>query len=226
MPISIKYTNDLEMQSLKCVIYGFAGAGKTVLCSTAPKPVIISAEKGLISLKRRKVPYIEVKTLNDINAAYKYLKDNDEFQTICLDSLSEITEVVFYNFLKSPEVITNQGKVNPMKAYGLLGTAMIPMIRNFRDMEGKNVIFTSKAKRIVDEEAGGAVNIEPMLPGRVVPDNLPYMVDELLYLNVDRKGNRELICHPSKGILAKDRSGELSDKEKPDISYIFDKIAT
>jgi len=217
MPIKIKSTKDVKVNGIKMVVYGFAGSGKTVLTSTAPKSIIISAESGLLSLADMDIPYIEVKTVKDIGLAYDLLKDNNDFETICLDSISEITEVVIAEFLKDPDI--KDGR----QAYAKLSEAMMPMIRRFRDLKGKNVVFTSKAKRFEDELTG-RVMIEPMLPGRVVPTNLPYMVDELLYMDVDRKGNRILQCMPTSGILAKDRSGKLGPKEEPNLTHIFDKI--
>ncbi len=206
MPISIKSTSDVKVNGIKAVVFGFAGSGKTRLCSTAPKPIIISAESGLLSLADQDIPYIEVKTIKDIGQAYGMIKDNDEFQTICIDSISEITEVVVAEFIRDPDI--KDGR----QAYGKLSEAMMPLIRNFRDIRGKNVIFTSKARRFEDELTGRVV-IEPMLPGRVVPTNLPYMVDELFYMDVDRKGNRILVTGPEGGIIAKDRSGKLAKKE-------------
>ncbi len=217
MPINIKSTKDVTTNGIKAVLYGFAGVGKTVACSTAPRPIIISAESGLLSLADVDMPYIEVKTVKDIGQAYEFLKKNGDYNTICLDSISEITEVVIAEFLKDPEV--RDGR----QAYAKLAEAMMPMIRKFRDLIGKNVVFTSKAKRFEDELTGRVV-VEPMLPGRVVPANLPYMVDELLYLDVDRRGERFFQCQPKAGILAKDRSGKLDDKEQPNLTHLFEKM--
>jgi hypothetical protein len=217
MPIAIKSTKDVKINGIKMVVFGYAGAGKTRLASTAPKPIIISAEHGLLSLADTDTPYIEVNTVKDIGDAFKLLKTNDDFQTIIIDSLSEITEVVVAEFLKDPEV------KDPRQAYGKLAEAMMPMIKNFRNLMGKHVVFTSKAKRVEDEYTG-RTTIEPMLPGKVVPENLPYMIDELLYLDIDRKGERHLVCNPTTGILAKDRSGKLDGKEPPNLAEIFNKI--
>lgn len=215
MPINIKSTKDVHVNGIKMVVFGYAGSGKTVLSSTAPKPIIISAEQGLLSLAGQDIPYIEVKSIKDIGESFNYLKSNNEFDTICIDSLSEITEVVITEFRKD----VKDGR----QAYMKLSEAMLPMIRNFRDLKGKNVVFTAKAKRVEDEYSGKTM-IEPMLPGQVIPLNLPYLVDELIYMDMDKKGTRFLQCNPAFGVLVKDRSGKLADKEKPDLTYIFNKI--
>ena len=51
--LKIQYTDDPQIFSgVKCVVYGPAGGGKTRLLATAPSPIILSAEKGLLSLKK------------------------------------------------------------------------------------------------------------------------------------------------------------------------------
>ena len=59
MKVNIKSTKDIALDhGIKCVVYGFSGVGKTVLCSTAPKPIVLSAESGLLSLSKVDIPYI------------------------------------------------------------------------------------------------------------------------------------------------------------------------
>ena len=101
MKINIKSTKDIATDhGIKAVVYGFSGVGKTVLCSTAPKPIILSAEDGLLSLHGKDIPFIEVKSIQDIGNAFDFLKNNGDYETICLDSLSEIAETVLNEFKK------------------------------------------------------------------------------------------------------------------------------
>lgn len=213
MPIAIKTTKDIKTNGIKAVIYGFAGSGKTILCSTAPKPIIISADEGLISLSEKDVPCIEVRTMKDIGDAYLLIKDNNDYQTICIDCISEISEIVLAKVLKSDDVITKGGKIELRIAYRLLASIIMPMIRNFRNIRGKNIVFISKAKTFEDEDTQQILT-RLMIPGRVVPNNLPYLVDEVLFLGIDRQGDRFLQCQESKGVYAKDRSSKLNEIEK------------
>ncbi len=216
MAIKIQKTSDIENQGVKCVVYGGAGVGKTRLCATAPKPIIISAESGLLSLTEVDVPYIEIKTLEQLDEAYRYLKACDDYETICLDSLSEICEVLVENILPTVK--------DPRQAYGELAKAVMPMLRKFRDIKGKNTVFTSKLITIKDEETG-KVTEELFLPGQVLPNQVPYMVDELFCLQVDRKGNQILQTTPDRTRFCKDRSGALKQiEESPNLTEIFKKI--
>ena len=136
MAIKIQKTSDLSIDSVKCVVYGGAGVGKTRLCATAPNPIIISAESGLLSLADTNCDYIEINTLKQLDEAYKALKDSNDYDTICLDSLSEIAEVLVAEL--KPQF--KDGR----QVYMALADAMLPMLRRFRDIKGKNTIFTSK----------------------------------------------------------------------------------
>jgi len=216
MKINIKSTKDIALDhGIKTVLYGFSGVGKTVMCSTAPKPIILSAEGGLLSLHGKDIPFFEVSSIKDIGAAFEYIKKSDDYDTICLDSLSEIAEVVLGEFKK--EVADGR------QAYMKLSESFGALIRNFRDLPNKNVVFVAKAKSVEDDESG-VTRIEPYLPGKVLPFNLPYLVDEVLYFDVDRKGNRLIQTVANRKYVAKDRSGKLDPKEAPDFTAIFDKI--
>lgn len=214
MAIKIQSTKDVAVDGVKCVIYGDSGVGKTVLCSTAPNPIILSAERGLLSLARQDIPFIETKTIEEIGEAFKYCVESD-YETICLDSLSEITEAVLGEFKKQV--------ADGRQAYMKLSESVGNMIRNFRDIKGKNVIFVAKSKRIEDEDTG-IITYEPYLPGKVLPFNLPYLVDEVFCMRLDNKGVRYLQTQADRKYPCKDRSGVLEGKEEPDLSKIIAKI--
>jgi hypothetical protein len=216
MAIKIQSSKGCYTDGIKAVVYGASGVGKTVLCSTAPRPVIISAERGLLSLSSMDIPYVEVNTSKDIQEAYDALKSNDDYDTICIDSLSEVSEAVLAELKK--------GVADGRQAYMKLSESMGGFIKNFRDIRGKNVIFIAKSKRVEDEETGSSQH-EPYIPGKVLPFQLPYMVDEVLYYDIDRKGNRQLCTKASRKYIAKDRSGKLDEFESPDLTHIFNKIA-
>jgi hypothetical protein len=216
MAIKIQTTRNVHVEGIKIVVYGSSGVGKTILCSTAPKPIIISAERGLLSLSQMDIPFIEVKTLQDIQDAYNMVKKDAEYETICIDSLSEISETVLNEHKKDV--------VDGRQAYMKLLDSMGNMIRNFRDLKGKHVVFIAKAKRIEDEESG-TWQMEPYIPGKMLPFQLPYLVDEVLYYDLDKKGNRLLYTKTTRKYIAKDRSGVLDESEVPNLRQIFEKIS-
>ena len=123
-----------KINGVKVLVYGLAGAGKTMLVATAPKPLLISAEAGELSLKNFQIPMIKVQTMADIIEVYKWLVSSEEasqYETICLDSLSEIGEVV----LADAKTRFKDARM----AYGEMYERLENLVRKFRDINGKNI---------------------------------------------------------------------------------------
>jgi len=218
MAIRIQNTSDIKADGVKCIVYGGAGVGKTRLCATAPKPLIISAESGLLSLAEVECDFIEIASLKELDEAYRYVKGSggDAYETICLDSLSEIAEVIIAEI--KPDF------KDARQAYGGLADAMMPMLRKFRDLKGKNTVFTCKMISVKDEDSG-KVTEEILMPGKVLSVQIPYMVDELFKIKIDRKGNTLVQTKPDRISFAKDRSGALLAEESDlNMTKIFNKI--
>lgn len=216
--IEIKSTKDIKIDSVKCVVFGSPGSGKTRLCATGPNPLIISAESGLLSLVDQNIPYIEVSTLKEFDDVYKFVSSSSEanqYDMIGLDSLSEICEVFINKILPDYK--------DPRQAYNALAQSIMPMLRKFRDIKGKHTLFTAKMITVKDEETG-RVTDELMMPGKVLSTQIPYMVDELFYLGVNKKKEDVIHTKPSRRTFCKDRSGALSAEEEPDLTKIIEKI--
>lgn len=220
--MKISSTKDYLTHGVKVLVYSEAGVGKTVLCSTAPKPIILSAESGLLSLAHLDLPVIEITSLADLIEVYKWLlksKEANKYYTVCIDSLSDIAEVVLSNHMVDVK--------DPRQAYGAMADDMAVAIRKFRDMKGKHVYFTSKIKRVVDE-ATGVTNFMPSVPGQQLLQSLPFFFDEVFvyrFKKVGEKVQRWLQTQGDLRFVAKDRSNQLDPMEKPDLTHIFNKIS-
>lgn len=221
MAINLKSTKGLHTNGVKLLVYGNAGAGKTSLIPTLPNPIVLSAEAGLLSIAQADVPFIEVNSYETLMEAYRWIIESDEakhFESIALDSISEIAEVVL-NYEKKIAK-------DPRQAYGAMQEQMTDIIRAFRDIPGKNVYFTAKCEKATDET--GRLLYAPSMPGNKTGQQLPYFFDEVLALRVekDADGNaqRALMCDSDGIWLAKDRSGKLGAWEAPDLGAIIKKI--
>lgn len=212
--MAITLTNSREAAAsngVKCAIYGLSGMGKTKLCATAPKPVIISAEKGLLTLRNYDIPVIEVKNFAQMWEAHKFLTgpDGDQFETICLDSVSEIAEQVLSNAKLEAK--------DPRQAYGQLAEDMIIALKAFRDIEGKNVVMLAKQGTIKDDLTG-VMSYGPSFPGSIVTRDFPYLFDEVFQIGMQKqaiegtaefKDVRVMRTQPDMQYTAKDRSSML-----------------
>lgn len=221
MAISVRTTGGLAANGAKVLVYGQAGAGKTTLIKTLPDPIILSAEGGLLSIRDADLPYIEISDLDTLREAYAWLTSADEakaYQSVALDSISEIAEVVLNAEKKTTK--------DPRQAYGAMQEQMADIIRALRDLPGKHVYMSAKLEKTQDEM--GRVLYSPSMPGNKTAQALPYFFDEVLALRVEKDGEgvtqRALMCDSDGLWLAKDRSGKLDMWESPDLGAIIAKI--
>jgi phage nucleotide-binding protein len=221
MAIQLKSSGDVAVQQVRLLVYGQAGAGKTSLIPTLPSPVILSAEAGLLSIAGSNLPFVEINSVETLREAYQWLTESSEaaqFESVALDSISEIAEVVLAN-----EKATAK---DPRQAYGALQDVMGGIIRAFRDLPGKHVYFTAKLEKSQDEM--GRILYSPSMPGAKLGQQLPYFFDLVLPLRVekDADGNtvRSLQCQSDGIWTAKDRSGRLAPWEAADLGQLIRKI--
>jgi len=221
MAILLKRTKEATAQAVKLLVYGQAGAGKTSLIPTLPAPVILSAEGGLLSIADTNLPFVEITSIGELQEAYKWLTSSaeaTEFESVALDSISEIAEVVLNAEKKATK--------DPRQAYGAMQEQMADIIRGFRDLPGKHVYMSAKLEKTQDEM--GRVLYAPSMPGNKTGQSLPYFFDEVLALRVekDAEGNtRRALMTDGDGLwLAKDRSGKLDVWEDADLGDIIRKI--
>jgi hypothetical protein len=219
--IQVHHTSEIKLNyGVKVCLFGASGIGKTRLLATAPHPLILSAESGLLSLRKEKIAYIDVSTYKQLTEAYQWVMQSVEakkFQTFGLDSLSEIAETVLAEELKK----TN----DPRRAYGQMQQQMYPLIRNFRDIPGKHVVMVAK-EMLTD--VGMAKCACPIMPSEKLQAQLPYFFDLLMHMFVGSdptSGKSYIGIHTSSSVnwLAKDRSGTLDLIEYPDLENIFKK---
>ena len=221
MAIQLKSSGDVAAKQVRMLVYGQAGAGKTSLIPTLPNPVIMSAEAGLLSIAGSNLPFIEITSVDTLNEAYRWVTESQEaaqFESVALDSISEIAEVVLAN-----EKATAK---DPRQAYGALQDVMGAVIRSFRDLPDKHVYFTGKLEKSQDEM--GRVLYSPSMPGAKLGQQRPYFFDLVLPLRVekDSEGNtiRTLQCQFDGLWTAKDRSGRLDPWETADLGSVIRKI--
>jgi len=221
---------------IKCLVYADSGIGKTVLCATLPKPVLISAESGALSLRRPNLerlfgvgnpsitydmPIIKIGSVEDLKAAYEwcYTAQAAAFESVALDSISEMAEVILNNAKRQVK--------DPRQAYGELIEKMETTVRAFRDIPNKHVLVVAKQEPTKDELTG-VVKYGPAMPGSKLGNKLPYFFDEVFRLGVNKtpqgESYRFLQTQPDLQFVAKDRSGVLAAMEPPHLAQLFNKI--
>lgn len=210
------------LHGIKCLVYGKAGMGKTYLARTAPKPIVLSAESGMLSLRDIDIPVITIKSVEDLTEAYNWAASSPEaaqFETIYIDSISEIGEVVLTNAKLQVK--------DPRQAYGELIEKMMVTLKAFRDLPGKHVVMSAK-QNVVTDSVTSAITYGPSMPGARLAMELPYLFDEVFQISVGKTPEgvvyRYLRTQPDMQNEAKDRSGALDPIEPPDLTHVFNKI--
>lgn len=224
MPINWTTTDKAGVDNgIKILVYSPAGYGKTTLCATAPDPIILSAESGLLSIRNHSIPVMQINTIQDLEDAYQWLlnaPDAKRFKTVCLDSISEIAEQVLNNAKATVK--------DPRQAYGELIEKMEGYVRKFRDLKGFHVYMAGKMEPFKDELTGTTKYIVKM-PGSKLGPAMPYFFDEVFALSIGKdpatqKEFRYLRTQPDFQFEAKDRSGSLDLMEPPNLTHIINKI--
>lgn len=180
--MAIKFTTTNKTSKyVKILCYGRSGVGKTYAIRSCPKPIIISAEKKLISLAEYDFPVIEIETRKDLKQAIKFLKTDKakKFETACIDSISDIAESLL--------VSMKEGLTDPRKAYLTLQEAVSEDMRELRNLD-KHLYMIAKARRF---EGMDGEKFYPSMPGKVLTDALPYFYDYTICLHAEEDDEDE-----------------------------------
>ena len=221
--IKVNFTDQWKNNGLKILGYGPSGIGKTYMISTCPRPLVINVatENGLLTLRNKAIPYITISNINELEDVMDYLQKEEnwvKFDTLCIDSLSEVAEVC----LAEQKEANKDGR----KAYSAMADEMMERIRNLISIPEKNLYCICKQKKIQDDN--GRILFSPDVPGNSFSQKLPYYFDEVFAFRMMKNSEGEMMryiqTYPDERYDAKDRSGNLSQFEEPDISKIISKI--
>ena len=215
------------LNGLRILVYGAIGSGKTMLAATATRPFLISCEAGLLSLSQRNVdrvlgegvpplPTVEVKTSADLKEAMQWLFSSAEpkqYTTICIDSLSELANIVLRSALKQ----VKDGR----QAYGFANDYVQGLLASLQKLP---VDFYVAAQ----QDKGDPLTTGPMLPGQAMGKHVPWWFDEVFCLrhmpSATNPQQRWLQTTFDGLYEAKDRSGMLEPWEPPNLASITAKI--
>jgi hypothetical protein len=219
---------------VKAMLYGQPGTGKTPMLNTAPRPVLLATEPGLLSMRGSTLPTWEAYTPERIAEFFDWFFKSNEaknFDTLAIDSGSQLAEIV----LSKHQRACKDGR----KAFGEMSRECMDYFDQLYFMPQKHVILICKmmqvevGKQLVKSETGGFVvetvfQSQPFFPGKDLNIKVPHRYDEILYVGrATIPGQPQpVIAIRSKGtdeILARDRTGRLAELEPPDLTSLFNK---
>ncbi len=231
--MKIQSTDKINTQYIKAVVYAPSGNGKTTLAKTLKdyKPLVISAEGGLMSLQGSGIDFVDITTDNEgklipkekrgerLREAYQFANSEEarkKYNVIILDSITEMGQCVH----DATKLLYPDPK-NTLQMWGEYGNRMRDLVKAFRDLPGYHVLFTCLSKLDKDENGKRFQGFD--LAGKI-GEQLPAFFDLVMYLQVDGEGNRSLVCQQTDTLFAKDRSGKLDKVEKADLGLVFKKM--
>jgi len=208
---------------VKALVYGPPGCGKTPVFNTAPRPVLMVVEPGMLSMRNSNVPSFEAYTYAAINEFCTWLfasAETKNFDTVGIDSISQLAEII----------LTHKLGINkdPRKAYGEMSREVMAIVNALYYMPQKHVYLIGK-QTIIDE--GGAMKRKPYFPGQDLNVKIPHMYDEILHMGlatIPGVAGQQMAfrTRESFDIMARDRSGMLNEYEQPDLTALFTKAMT
>ncbi len=205
------------------ILYGPSGSGKTYSAVTIPgKTLIASAEKGLRTLLELTpdMDVVEINTIADMRELHTYLSTKLEYDTVFIDSLSEIGEMA----LSEAKATTKDGR----QAYMGMADTVAGMIKAFNELPC-TVIMTAQEERVASEMIGQVDYLyAPSIPGKAFMSKVPYKLDFVFCLRTRLNGEsvleRAFQTGPNGDYLAKSRSQRLATFENADWTEIFKKL--
>ena len=207
---------------LNVLIYGESGVGKTTLAGSADavpnmRPVlVIDIEGGTESLRHSypQVEHVRVNNWKEMQSVYDDIhRGSHGFQTVVLDSLTEIQKFDMYNIMT--DLIKQRPDLDPdipsMREWGKNLEHMRRFVRGFRDLP-INTLFTALVKSDKDARTG-ATKFKPSLSGKLA-DEVAAFLDVVVYYyvkQVNKEGafQRLLLTGATDSHIAKDRTGRL-----------------
>ena len=230
--MKIQKSSDTKTKYVKMLVYGAAGIGKTVFAATAPNPLILDVEGGLMSIADKDIDYIPIKVWNDIQEAFmEIVSGKIPNETIVIDSLTECSKKSMDALLGaviSGQITAQAEKVIPNQHDWLMNIEEVRRLtRAFRDLP-KHIIMTC-LQRDEKNELSGGITRKPAVSAKSLADDIVGYFDIVGYMEADKEGNRFILTQPYKtqqgySCYAKDRSGKLETFEEPDFSKIVAKI--
>ncbi len=163
MPLVIRTTGVEDFLSangeplVKCLIAGEPNAGKTRSASFWPSPLFLDCEKGRMSLSDRKVPYLEITSSKDMDAALTKMEvhckttepHERRYKTLVVDTVDRFQKIRIQEILRAGKKEALSG----FSDWGQLDATMNSLIARLLALP-MNIVVNMHIKQVKNGEDG------------------------------------------------------------------------
>jgi len=195
----IGYYNEQANETVRLLVYGEAGSGKTTFASTFPKPFFLDSDRGGRALKGEKIPFLALRRGDRIfdicyNVLTKLEKkeppfDALEVETVVFDSLTSLADMLMVESMVYPSPGNPPQNPDAVKAswdnYSQVQNRLKHLLKYSQDL-GLNVVATAGVKLERDEILGSFIGKPNIVGG--YRDLVGHDFDELYYLACEEQG--------------------------------------
>jgi hypothetical protein len=152
------------------------------------------------------------------------------FNTVFVDSYTELARICRTWAAARPESFNTSGKQDMRGTYGLLARELIAWTQQLQHIRSRTIILTAILEKVTDDY--GVSGWRPQIEGAKTGRELPAILDEILTMHwittAGGKTIRALLCQPNNSwrFPTKDRSGRLAMLEEPHLRKLLAKLAT
>lgn len=192
---------------IKALIYWPSGSWKTSFWWTAKNVIFASSENWLLPLAGKNIPYVEIKSLQDLIDLKVFLEnEKHNFETLVIDSITEISDIIKNGIEKR-----NKRKMQ-LQDWWELASQIEAIIKDIKNID-INVIVIAQELNINDEEK--IQRIVPSLNGKS-STKICYYMDVVGYIYVDKTWKRTMITEQNDKLLTKDRTWKIWNSNELD----------
>lgn len=204
---------------VKSVVYGPPGVGKTPIVNTAPRPVLLATEPGLLSMRGSTVPTWQAHTCAAIDEFFAWVFKSHEtrnYDTVCIDSTSQLAEI----YLAEETLRNRDGR----KVYGEVSRKVMKHLGDLYTMPYKHAYLICKQSSV---EVQGVQRLRPFFPGQDLNIKVPHLYDVVMhcaFASIPNVGTvKAFRLRDTIDIMARSRSDKLAEFEQCDLAALFAK---
>ncbi len=174
--LPVKPVSEVQ-QYRSTVLYGGSGTGKTTLAATFPTPMLFLDvnDRGTDSISDVEgISVMQVDAWQDYELAYWYLKENpDEYQTVVVDTLSQLQELAINKILdekfkNDEEAKSGWGSLS-QREWGEVTSVMKTWITHYRNLPMEVVFIAQDRVFEVDVDLDPETMLDPEVGPRLAP---------------------------------------------------------